>query len=155
LEIADKIKMVSVSRVYRVPVKALFFTAGHIEFRHRWQEGVQRVEEIDHTLPRVGTRHRHIRQHGDAIVMTSSFFYDPESRIVFSERDDKKKSATYYIFEKVDEDHSRLTLEFFLQKSFVAETYFRFAMKRKMETVFERSLENLDKLLLEIPVPEF
>jgi hypothetical protein len=132
LEMNDQVKMVSVSREFPVPVKSLFFTAGHIEFRHLWQEGIRKIEEMDHTLPRVGTRHRHFRNDGEAVVLTSSFLYDPENRISFSERDAQKRSATYYIFEKTGEDRSTLRLEFYLQKNFVGETFFKIAMKRKV-----------------------
>ena len=113
------------------------------------------MEELDHTLPIIGTKYRYISDNGQAILYTSSFSYDPENKIVFSETDEKSKTATYYVIEKINEHRSRLTIEFYLQKNFVAQTLFKIAMKRKMEAVYQRSLQNLDPLLKVIPVPEF
>ncbi|HKO79461.1 MAG TPA: DUF2652 domain-containing protein [Chitinophagaceae bacterium] len=155
LDLSEKVKMVSVSREYDATTKELFFTAGHFEFRHRWQEGVKQVVEVTHTLPVIGSRYRHILDNGQAVLYTSSFSYDPDSKIVFSETDEKTKTSTHFVLEKINENKSRLTLELYLPKNFIAQTFFKIAMKRKMETIFQRSLVKLDQLLKEIPVPEF
>jgi hypothetical protein len=155
LELSKKVKMVSVSKEYETNIKALFYTAGHFEFRNRWQEGVKQVDEVDHTLPGIGTRHRCVLDSGQVIMYTSSFSYDAENKIVYSETDEKKKFSTYFIFEKTGENRSRFTLEFYLRKNIVTQFLFKLGMKKKMETIFQKSVLNLDKLLKEISVPEF
>lgn len=155
IDLSGNAKMVSVSREYNATIKELFFTAGHFEFRHRWQEGVKQVNEVTHTLPVVGSRYRHILDNDQVVLFTSSFSYDPDNKIVFTETDEKSKTSTCFLFEKINETRSRLTLELYLPKNFIAQTLFKIAMKRKMETVFQRSLLKLDQLLKEIPVPEF
>src|SRR4030095_11188601 len=55
--IKEKKKMISVSKEYDVEINKLFYTAGHLEFRHNWMEGVKAIDEVSHYLPRVGTRH--------------------------------------------------------------------------------------------------
>jgi hypothetical protein len=155
LELSEKVKMVSVSKEYETNIKSLFYTAGHFEFRNRWQEGVKQVDEVDHTLPGIGTRHRCVLDSGQVIMYTSSFSYDPENKIVYSETDEKKKLSTYFIFEKTGENRSRFTLELYLKKNIITQFLFKLAMKKKMENIFRKSLLNLDKLLKETIVPEF
>lgn len=155
LELKEKEKIVSVSKEYDTNIKALFYTAGHFEFRNRWQEGVKQVDEVDHTLPGIGTRHRHVMNDGQTIMYTSSFSYDPENKIIFSETDEKKKTATYFILEKTGDNRSRLTLEYYLGKNILTKLLFKPGLKKKMQTIFEKSLLRLDKLLKETPVPEF
>ncbi len=155
LELSEKVKMISASKEYETDIKTLFYTAGHFEFRNRWQEGVKAVDEVDHLLPGVGTRHRHVLDNGQIIFYTSSFSYDPEKKIVFSETDEKKKSSTYFIFEKTGDNKSRFTLDFYLNKNIASQILFKLTMKKKMENIFHKSLLNLEGLLKEIKVPEF
>lgn len=154
-DLPEKVKMVSVSRDYEADIKSIFYTAGHFEFRHRWQVGVKQVDEIDHTLPGIGSRHRYTLTNGQAIMYTSSFFYDPETRIIFSETDEKKKASTYYIIEKTGNNTSKFTIEYYVQKDMLTQALFKLTMKKKMENIFHQSLQNLESLLKETPVPEF
>lgn len=148
----DKKKAISVSRVYEVPINKLFFTAGHFELRHRWQEGVKAVDQISHYLPRVGTKHRCVLTNGQVIMYTSSFSFGPE-KIVYSETDEKKRSSTYFIFDKVDEHHARFTIDFYLKKNPLLQMMFALTMKNKLERIFTKSMSNLDQLLKEIELP--
>ena len=155
LELSKKIKMISVSKEYETDIKTLFYTVGHFEFRSRWQEGIKAVDEVNDLLSGVGTRHRCVLENGQIILYTSSFSYDPEKRIVFSETDEKKKVSRYFILEKTGENKTRLTLDFYVKKNVVMPILFKLMMKKKMENTFRKSLLNLDNLLKEIEVPEF
>ena len=153
LEIANKIKMLSVSREYDTDVKKLFFTAGHFDLRNRWQEGVKQIDEVDHFLPGVGTRHRCILENAQVIMISSSFLYDPESKIIFSETEENKRGATYFTIENTGANKSRLTIDFYLKKNPFLQIMFNIGMKKKMYARFERSLSNLENLLKEIELP--
>ena len=74
LELPDRVKVLTVSRDYDAGIKKLFFTTVHFELRHRWQEGVKEVDEVEHFLPGIGTKHRCILDKGQEILYTSSFF---------------------------------------------------------------------------------
>src|SRR5688572_24049871 len=100
IELPQKVKVISVSKEYDTDIKKLFYTALHFEFRHRWQEGVKGIDEVSHLLPGVGTRHRCILEKGQLIMYTSSFSYNPEKRVEYSETDEDRKSSVYYILEK-------------------------------------------------------
>ncbi len=153
LELSKKVKMFSVSREYETDIKTLFYTAGHFELRNRWQEGVKAIDEIDHLLPGVGTRHRCILENEEIIMYSSSFSYNPESRIVFSETNEKKQSSVYFVLEKTGNNKTRLTLDFYLKKNLALQIMFNLMMKKKLENRFQKSLQNLDKLVKEIKLP--
>ena len=79
--------------------------------------------------------------------------YDPESKIVFSETEENKRSSVYFILEKLAEKKSKLTLEFYLKKNLPLQLMFNLMMKKKMEERFKKSLENLDRLVKEVKLP--
>jgi len=152
LEIKERKKIISVSREYDTDINTLFYAAGHFEFRNRWQEGVKAVDEVSHYLPRVGTKHRCILENGQAIMYTSSFSYGPE-KIVYSETDEKKQASTYFIFEKINDNRTKLTLDFYLKKNPLLQVMFKLAMKKKMEYNFTKSLANLEEFVKEVTIP--
>jgi hypothetical protein len=152
LEVRDKVKMASVSREYDVDIKLLFYTVVHFEFRHQWQVGVRGIDEVEHFLPGVGTKHRRLLDNGESIVYTSSFAYGTE-KITFSETHDDRKRATYYIIEKTGENKSRLTIEYYIKKNFISQLVFRVKEKKQMEADMEKSMDNLTDLLKEIELP--
>lgn len=155
LEPARKVRMVSVSREYDKDIKSLFYTAIHFEFRHRWQVGIKAVDEVNHLLPGIGSRHRHVLENGQEIFYTSTFSYDPETKIVYGETDEKKHNATYFIMEKTGDHSSRFTLEHYMKKDWGRQLLFNLNTKKRMGADFRRSLENLEQLLPQIEVPEF
>jgi hypothetical protein len=107
--------MISVSKEYDIDINTLFYTAGHFEFRHRWMEGIKSIDQVSHYLPRVGTKHRCVLDNGQAIIYTTHFSYTPE-KIVMVETDEKKRGSTYFVFDKIDENTTRFTIDFYLKK---------------------------------------
>ena len=86
-------------------------------------------------------------------MISSSFLYDPGSKIVFSETEENKRSSVYFIMENLGANKARLTLELYLKRNLALQLMFKLGMKKKMEEQFKRSLENLDKLVKEIELP--
>ncbi|HEV8285926.1 MAG TPA: DUF2652 domain-containing protein [Chitinophagaceae bacterium] len=152
MELKEKKKMISVYREYEVPLNKLFFSAGHFELRHRWQEGVKAVDQVSHYLPRVGTKHRCVLENGQVIMYTSSFSFGPE-KIVYAETDEKKRSSTYFIFEKINDNRTRFTIDFYLKKDPLLQIIFKLTMKKKLEHALTKSLSNLEQLVKEIELP--
>lgn len=154
LELSDKTKMLSMSKVYDVDIKTLCFTVVHFEYRHLWQVGLKAVDEVEHFLPGIGSRHRHVLENGQQVMMfTSSFSYNPEEKVLFSETDEKRKSSTYYIIEKIDAHTSRLTMEFYMQKNPVRQLLFKLTEKSAFEARLYQSLENLEPIVKEMVLP--
>jgi hypothetical protein len=154
IELSDKVKMISVSREYDVDIKTLCYTVVHFEFRHQWQVGLKAVDEVEHFLPGVGSRHRHVLENGQEVLMyTSSFSYNPEEKIRFSETDEKRKRATYYTIEKTGDGRARLTIDFYLHKNIIREMLFNVVEKKKMEMGLCQSLENLEPIVMQMILP--
>ena len=152
LGIKEKKKVISVSKEYDVDINKMFYTAGHFEFRHKWLEGIKAIDEVSHYLPMVGTRHRCVLDNGQAFIYTTHFSYTPE-KIVMVETDEKKRVSTYFIFEKVTENRTKFTLDFYLKDNPLFRLMFGLTMKKKYEASFARSLENLEKFEKEVEMP--
>lgn len=154
IELPDKVKMLSVSRDYDIDIKTLCYTVVHFEFRHLWYPGIKAIDEVEHFLPGVGSRHRHVLDNGKTEFMyISSFVYDPEGKTIFSETDEKKKSSVYFIAEKTGEYTSRLTIEIYFQRNIIKQALFNRLEKKKKEEDLRQSLERLDKVLKEMVLP--
>jgi len=152
LDLKEKTKMVSVSREFDANINTMFYSAGHFEFRNRWQEGVKAVDEVSHYLPRVGTKHRCVLENGQAIMYTSHFSFGPE-KIVYVETDEKKRGSTYFIFEKINDNKTRFTLEFYLKKNPLLQMMFKLTMQKKLGYIFTKSLANLEEFVKEVKLP--
>ncbi|MDR6809489.1 hypothetical protein J2Y45_006655 [Dyadobacter sp. BE34] len=153
LEPREKVQVLLVAREYDANIKKVFFTSGHLELRSRWQDGLKSIEELDHFLPGIGSRHRCIREDGETVMYASGFSYDPETRIVFSESDEKLTSTLHFVLEKLAENRTRLSLEYYLKRDPLKQLAFRLFKKDKMEEEFRKSLANLEQLLPEITLP--
>jgi len=154
IELFDKVKMLSVSRDYAIDIKTLCYTVVHFEFRHLWYAGIKAIDEVEHFLPGIGSRHRHVLDNGkEEMMYISSFVYDPEGKTIFSETDEKKKSSVYFIAEKTGEHSSRLTIEIYFQRNIVKQALFNQLEKKKRERDLQQSLERLDKVVKEMVVP--
>ena len=152
LGLKEKKKVISVSKEYDANINKLFYTAGHFELRHKWMEGVRAIDEVSHYLPMVGTKHRCVLENGQAFIYTTHFSYSPE-KIVMVETDEKKRVSSYFIFEKINENRTRFTIDFYLKNNPVLRLMFGLAMKKKYESSLARSLDNLEKLEKEVEMP--
>ncbi|HVI46367.1 MAG TPA: DUF2652 domain-containing protein [Chitinophaga sp.] len=149
-----KTKMLSVSRDYNVDLKVLFFTVVHFDFRHLWQTDLTTIDEVDHYLPGIGSRHRHVLKSGKEIMMsTNSFSYDPENRVVFCETEESSGNSTCYLIEKTGAHTSRLTIGLYFPKNPIRQLFFNIAAKKKMLADWHQSMENLDPLATQMVLP--
>jgi hypothetical protein len=93
-----------------------------------------------------------VLDNGQSIIYASSYTYHPE-RIEFSETEEKEKSTTNYILEKITDDKTRLTVDFYMQKNVAKQILFNLSRKKKLREMFEKSLQNLEGLVKEIKLP--
>jgi hypothetical protein len=154
LEPAEKVKAVSVSKEFDADIKSLFYTAGHLEFRHRWQDGVKAIDEIGDALHSIGTRHRRLMDDGtETVMVTSGFSFDPGTRIIYSETDENKTRSVYFVMDRISDHRTRVTLDLYMKKDIIAQTLFKLTEKSAIERQFQKSLENLEELVKEIELP--
>jgi hypothetical protein len=117
--------MLSVSRDDDVDIKTLCYTVLHLEFRHLWHVGIQTIDEVEHFLPGIGSRHRYVLDNGKTALMSiSSFVHDPEGKTIFSETNAKDQSSLCFVAEKTGEHTSRLTLELYFQPHILRQVLF-------------------------------
>jgi hypothetical protein len=147
-----KAKVISLTRDYDTDIITLLHASGDSRYRSRWLVGVKEVEEVSHFLPRVGMKRRSIRENGDTIVFASSYSFHPD-KIQFSETEEKKRNATYFTLERINDNKTRLTLDYYIKKDLAGPVLFNLVKKKKMEQELRQSLINLDSVAREIVLP--
>lgn len=144
LEPREKAKMLSVTHEYNIDFIDLLAVVGNFSKRSDWMEGFRKVEKVTDKLPRLGTSHSCILDKGTRDLHFSYFSSDPD-KITFGETDDTQSDTYYYIFEKVAEAKTRLTITYFMRKNKLRQILFNLAAKKSMSSSLERSLRNLEK----------
>jgi hypothetical protein len=146
LELSKKTKMFTLTKEFETDIITLFHASGDFNYRNRWQEGVKKVEEVTHMLPRVGMKSRRTMENGEETIYASSYFYSDE-KIEFSETDEGKKNSTYFTLEKINDNKTKMTVDYYISKNMLGETIFRMTRKRKVEKGLGRSLQNLERMI--------
>jgi hypothetical protein len=152
LQLSDKTRMISFTKEYDTDIITLFHATGDFTYRHRWQEGVKAVEEVNHFLPRVGMRCKCVLENGQVSIYSSSYSYTAE-RIEFSETDETENGVTYYTLEKKRALRTKFSLDIYASKNLISQWKFKLGKRRKLEESFNKSLQNLAVLVREIQLP--
>ena len=145
---SDKVKVLSLSKEYNTDIITLFHATGDFSLRNRWQEGIVKVEDVDHHLPRIGMRCRVFTESGDTYIYSSSYYYHPE-KVRFSETDEKNGDTTYFTLEKINNTSSRLTLDIYHKKTFITQFLPVLTGTNKLKGSLQRSMQNLEKVVAE------
>jgi hypothetical protein len=148
----DNVKMITVAQEYETDIITLFHASGDFNYRSRWQEGVKKVEVVNHFLPRVGMKCRCILEHGELIIYASSYRYGTDT-IEFSETDENKSNTTCFTLQRIGPKKTKLTIEFYIKKNLPDQILFRLVNKTKMTDMFRKSLQNLTALVRELKIP--
>ena len=152
--IPDKIKTISLSHEYETDIIRLFHASGDFRYRPRWQEEVRSVEEVNHFLPRVGTRYHCMLENGESIVYFGSSFSFDKKRIVFGNTDEKHNRTLLFTLETITDNKTRLTLDLYLPRNLTGRAIFNLLKKKAVKEKMERSLVALEKLVKEIKLPD-
>ena len=150
--LSQNIKIASSSKEYDTDIITLFHGSGDFNYRSRWWEGIKKVEEIDPHLPRVGMRCRYITENGETVIYSSSYHFQPQ-KIEFSETVENKRTTIYFTLEKITDNRTRLTLDFYLLKNSPTPFLFKLTRKRKIQATLSKSLENLVEIVKQIRLP--
>lgn len=149
LEIPEKTKIFSFSREFETDIITLFHATGSFNYRQKWLEGVKKIEAFDDHLPRVGMKCLCVLDNEEDVFCSSSYSYT-EERIEFSETDEKKRSATYFLLEKISDSKTKLTMDFYLKKSIILQLLFNLLKRKRMEQIFSKSMQNLVDVVKEV-----
>jgi hypothetical protein len=151
LDLAGKIKVLTVSREYHTDFITLFHAAGDFAYRHEWMVGVTKVDMVDHYLPRVGMRCKATLENGDAFIYSSSYSYS-DDRLEFSETNQTDKTLMYFTIDILEPKKTRLTVDYYVNKG-LSGLVFAFTKKKKLEQRFEQSLTNLERFASTLVIP--
>ena len=146
-----KTRVLTVVQEYDTHILTLFHASGDFNYRSRWWDGVKKVEEVNHFLPRIGMKCRCVLESGEIITYASSYHYQAD-RIEFSETDNKNRSV-YYTLEEIGPGRVKLTLDYYLPKNTLSNWWFQLTEKKKVETMLQKSMRNLTGLVKEINLP--
>lgn len=149
LDLSGKKKINSVSRVYETDIITLFHAAGAFEYRHLWWEGLQKIEELNHFLPRVGMESRWTLNSGKKLYYSSSYSYT-DDRIEFSETNEKGDQITYFTLIKIADKETKLTIDIYKTSNWITDLIFSSSGQKKQESILQRSLGNIIPLLNKI-----
>ena len=151
LDLPRKTRMFSASREYDAHIIPLAHAVGDFTYRSRWQEGVQRVEEVSHYLPRIGMRCRRVTHGGTVTFYASSYAFRPD-RIEVGETDEDKTTTVHFTLEGLDTYRTRLTVDYYVRKGLLTELLFGLTKRKALEASLDRSLVALDRVVKEIDV---
>lgn len=152
VELNRKAKMMSISREYATDIITLFHASGDYKYRSQWMEGVKKVEEVSHFLPRIGTRYRCVLKNGVVTTYASSYRYEAD-RIQFSESNEQNKDVLLFILQKKGRGRSSLTIEYYIPRSFLSQFMFSVLRKKYLENRFNKSLTNLAEIASNLKIP--
>jgi hypothetical protein len=142
-------KVISLTREYDTDIITLFHAAGDFTFRHKWMEGVKKVEVKNHFLPRVGMGSRIIFEQGETTIYSYHYLYQ-DNKVEFSEIDEKSGDVSYYTFEKLGNLKTRLTLDYYINRALFSNLLFTLTKKSALKANLEKSLINLNTLVAQI-----
>ena len=149
VDLSKKNKICSFSKEYETDIITLFHAAGSFEYRHRWWDGVKKVEALNHLLPRVGMRSRWILDTGEVVNYSSSYTYTDE-KIEFSESNEKDNQVTYFTLTKVEENKIVLTIDIYKSESWFEKLLAGSSSRRKLQQTLQKSMQNLVTLVKEL-----
>jgi hypothetical protein len=149
VDLSNKAKIFSITKEYETDIITLFHATGDLNYRSYWLEGVKKVEEINHILPRVGMQCRCILENGEVSIYSSSYSYNDE-KIEFSETDEQNNIIVFYTLLKINENKTKLTIDYYLKNDLhVSDSQNSIDLKDR----YRKSLENLAGLVKEIKLP--
>jgi hypothetical protein len=153
-------KVFSVSKEYETDIITMFHASGDFQYRNRWQEGVEKVDILNHYLPRVGMKCKCVINGKETIIYSSSYRYQ-DDRIEFVEAEESGRSATSFLLERVEPDggvpvqgrRTRLTLDYYVRMRVASRLFFRLFEKNIVKKQYLKSLGNLVPLVRELKIP--
>ena len=145
-------KVISVSHDYDTDLIRLFHASGDFNYRPLWMEGIVKVEEVGHFLPRIGMRCRYVLKDREFITTSSSYKYS-DDRIEFTETEEGEKGTTHFILEKLPNGRVRCSLNYYITNNIFTHFGFMIFKKNSVENSLKKSLRNIEGILPKIKLP--
>jgi hypothetical protein len=145
-------KVISVSHEYDTDLIRLFHATGDFRYRPTWMEGVVKVGELGHFLPRIGMRCHYVMKDRETTITSSSYKYN-EDRIEFTETEEEANRTTLFVLEKLPNGRVRCTLNYYISNNPFVYWSFLIMKKSSFEKSLMRSLNSVETLIPTIKLP--
>jgi hypothetical protein len=139
-------QITSQSAVFQANIIKVCHASGDFTLRHKWQDGVIKIEQVSHSLPRIGMKCKKTRASGQVTVVSINYFYS-EERIEFVESEQDGALVMQYIIEKMSDEETKLTINMFTTTHGLRGLSFMWLRKPGLEKSIQRSLANLKEFL--------
>src|SRR6478752_3199585 len=93
-------------------------------------------------------------ENGEILFYSSNYYSFTEPRIEFCETVDKDQQIIYYTLIKKGDEKTELTIDIYKGGNWFAKFLTNLSGQKKMESLLQKSLENLNPLLREIDIIE-
>lgn len=144
----NKIKLASVSKIIDAEIIQVLSTMGNLSLRNKWQAGVKKIDNVNHPIYHLGIRFRAITNKGSTVFYSSSFS-NADNMFCLGETDENKTQGIYITLKPLSENKTSVTIDVYLPDKPLNRLIAPLFTKRKIEKMFEQSLNNLQQLLQE------
>jgi hypothetical protein len=138
-------KLLTFDQQLETDIITAFHLTGDFNNRSKWQDGVIRVEEVSHALPRVGMKCRKIMDTGESIVYVNNYYYS-EEHIEFVEVEEGSKYITQYVLERIDDLHTAFSITVYSSARSPSLAWY-LGGKRKKEESIKKSMQKLASMV--------
>jgi hypothetical protein len=139
-------QVLQLTRRIGAPMATVFQTLIDLPGRVRWIAGATRVEVADGQPNHLGTRHRCIREGNDPELVTSDVQVS-EAAMELWETDVRKTGSARFRLTPASADATDVSVTFYVRDSLPMRLLFQLLMAARLRRGFERSLQNLARLL--------
>jgi hypothetical protein len=144
--LAQSKKMISVNANFNCDLISLFHATGDFRNRSKWFDGVKKVEVLSHSLPRIGMKGRKYTASGESVFYSSSYSYT-DTVIEFSEKEENSSEVLNFVLEKINENLSSCTINYYIKNSLPQVITFNLLRKEPIKRGLQKSISNLEKFM--------
>jgi hypothetical protein len=149
LSLRNPVKVMSFERDFDADLITMCRASADFYNRDKWHEGVDKVEHVDHILPRVGMKCTYLKGGRRNNAFSSGYFFSDE-KIEFGETDEDRSQLAYTTLTKLGDQKTRLVMDYFIDKDQNNRLLFNLIEKKKVKAIYEKSLDNLSEFVKDL-----
>ena len=142
----QKIKALSAEKTINADLVTVLSVMGNLPLRNKWQDGVIKVDNINHPIYHLGIKFRIVTKQGGTVFYSSSF-EDKGNVFCLSETDERKTQSLFAILKSIAENKTLVVFDLYLRNTFINRVAFPYFYKKKLSKSFDTSLNNLANLI--------
>lgn len=143
---AQKIKVLRAEKIIDADIVTVLSVMGNLPLRNKWQDGVVKVDNINHPIYHLGIKFRIVTKQGSTVFYSSSF-EDRGDMFCLSETDERKTQSLFVTLKSIAENKTLVVFDLYLRDTFINRVAFPYFYKKKLSKSFDTSLNNLANLI--------